>query len=518
MSLSQFETPVPVSNAPVKNPKQKPGVCLQSWTTLHAKIERLLNLGRFEPAFEMLKTVNSARVPRSLLVPFARQARRLEHPEFGFRLLAPLVRPADPRAAPKPTPRECVEYAGLLQAIGSLDEALQLLRAQDPEKVPEAVLYQAYCHMNRWNSQEAADCLKTYLQFEVEPDLRLNAKINLASSLMGIPNYSVALEAVRECIDEAERSEHTRLLGHCHLIEANIHLAQRETRRARRSLALAEPILGVGVAHDRRMLAQRFACLEAFETGRPETLLQYRPQALASGDWIALRETDFEILMVEFDQRRFNFLYFGTPFPAYRARIRRELGVEPHTDTYVYGALGSPCLDLRTGKIDNGPELNSGKKVHQILNVLLRDFYAPARLGTMFAELFPGDYFDVATSPGRVHQVLSRARQFLKENSLPIQLRERGGYYSLEIVHPFSFRVSLERTTRGTNELSMERLSQAFGEAQFRAAEGRALLTLSASGFKKLMAWALENGAVERTGANRQTRYRLTSPVLRKTA
>jgi tetratricopeptide (TPR) repeat protein len=481
---------------------------LSEWQELAQKIQTLFSQGQFPKALEDLLKINTAEVPRADRLPLARIARKLGRPDVGFRLLGPVIRPEVKTV--KASAQELVEYAGLLQNIGSLDEALSYLKDLPLEMVPEAALYQAYCHLNRWESQKAVDCLRVFLELDgVAPEMRLNAKVNLASATMGVPDYPAAAELVTECTAEATKAGQIRLAAHCNLIHANIYLAQGDVQKARPFVERAAPILSQGTAHEREILAQRYACLDAFDTKQIEPLVEYRKKAIQNSNWLAARETDFEILMTEFDERRFSYLYFGTPFEGYRRRLVRQFGMEPAAQTYLYGAAGSRSLDMSTGILSDGKTLSAGKKTHQLLTCLLGDFYAPIRLGALYSKLFPGEHFDINSSPGRIHQLLFRARRDFKDAGIPVVIQERNGFYFLEMREPFSFHVHLGREAKNTNELCLQTLAERFAGEEFDASQAREVLKRSPSGFKKLMRWALETGRVERIGSNRQTRYRL---------
>jgi hypothetical protein len=152
--------------------------------------------------------------------------------------------------------------------------------------------------------------------------------------------------------------------------------------------------------------------------------------------------------------------------------------------------------------------LNPGKKIHQLVEVLLRDFYSPLKLGGLFRELFPGEYFDPDSSPGRVHQLIWRARRWLESSDIPVEISENEGEYRLKINGQFSFRVPYERAGIDSIQVLYGRLKNEIGtDRSFAASDACRALGLSRSGFKAFAARAVARGLLSRVGTHSRTRY-----------
>src|SRR5262249_16869388 len=135
----------------------------------------------------------------------------------------------------------------------------------------------------------------------------------------------------------------------------------------------------------------------------------------------------------------------GTPYEAFRSRVCAELDHHPEKSFYLLGAEGTPCMDITTGKINGEDALDSGRIGHQLIEVLLRDFYRPVKLCEIFAQLFPDEHFDIFSSPNRVHQLLFRTRHWIEQRQLPFSITEEHGYYTLQRAEEFSFLIPYER-------------------------------------------------------------------------
>jgi hypothetical protein len=166
-------------------------------------------------------------------------------------------------------------------------------------------------------------------------------------------------------------------------------------------------------------------------------------------------------------------------------------------------------LDVRTGQVGSGAIEAPGKKVHLLLELLARDFYRPTGVGNIFSELYEGQHFDIFSSPGRVYQLVTRARQWLESCEIPVELHENRGYYSLRFNGPVAFVVPLERTEIKGFYAHLNKLKELFPEGHsFSNLQARDRLGIKSSTFKNVMRWAQEEKHLERSGQSSATRYR----------
>jgi hypothetical protein len=253
------------------------------------------------------------------------------------------------------------------------------------------------------------------------------------------------------------------------------------------------------------------AVTEALKGRTTRPLLAFRDKARHAKHWESLREVDLFLLKVEFDQERFDRLIFGTPYTPYRWRICRLLDRTPATTEYLHGRSNGRVFDLTSGNLDGEPIVNPGKKTHQLIEILTRDLYAPIKIGGLFAELFPGEYFDIHSSSLRVHQVLRRARRWIERHDLPLKVHSSQGYYSLETGGDLAIRIPFDRPEIGTFALQFQKLCRLIPEREFSSSQARRELRLSATGFNRFIKWSLERNLVARHGQGRAVRYRRTA-------
>ena len=484
---------------------------MASILSIHKECETAIREGDLVRAGRLLEKLEVSRVPRKLRLPFAKLCFAADKHATGLRLLGPIVRPKRAPQKEPATAHETAAYASHLLLLGNVDEALKLLASVEPTAAPEALLYRAYCHMIQWDSANAVACLSKLIAIAPDRNLRLKARLNYASALRGVDRQGESIEVLTEIIAEAEAAGDRQLLADCLSIRGESYKDRRQFSEAQTDFARALAIGGDTGSRGNIVLRSK-AFIESLENDDVDPLLLARAKAESDKDWIALREIDFERLLIRYDEELFSHVFFGTPFQSYRARMCRDLGKAPTRTHYVLGKKSDPRLDLETGHLDGRAILNPGKKVHQLLSVLLRDFYRPLQLGALFAGLFPGEYFDPDSSPGRVHQAVLRARRWISEKRLPLAIKEIDGCYRLAITGEISIRIPAEKLELNTHQTWLTRLRLLLhGKSTFTSQETSRSLGVSLSAAKKFLVWAEQSGHVAREGYNRFTTYRLVT-------
>ena len=211
-------------------------------------------------------------------------------------------------------------------------------------------------------------------------------------------------------------------------MRGQIFLQEGQWREARSELDQAGQVIAPMQTNDNFNLKKLNLILTGLETSEPRAVggieetsdplsqLGGRPRG---GELISLK--------IQFEKNRFSYLFYGTPFPAFRDRIVRELGHLPDGDGFILGPPSTPRFDLRDGKINGKVVLRPGGKIHQLIESLLRDFYQPLRMGGIFSALFPSEHFDISSSQDRVHQSIYLTRRWLAQHRIPVVIREDHG-------------------------------------------------------------------------------------------
>ncbi|PWU14720.1 MAG: hypothetical protein C5B49_12700 [Bdellovibrio sp.] len=471
------------------------------------RCEEFLKAGHLAEATRELNALTVAQVPRAQRLPLARLCRRGWLIDKGIDLLAPVVRGEYHKLDP-PSPAEVAEYACLLSRNGSVSEALQLLGGIDPTAVQEAILFMAFAHIMRWEYDLAVPLLESYLARLELPYQRLVTSINLAAALINCEKFSQAENLLEKATEEAKKQQAFRLLGNCRELRAQIAIHQGDFTRAHENLSEAEKIFGASPTLEQLLVEKWKAIMSALSTRDPAPLLHFRETALARKNWESVREVDFFFLTINFDQRRFDHLLTGTPYPFYRERAIRWIQAMP-SPVYILGDNSTWIFDLSTGRIEARKKLNIGKKIHQLLGVLLKDFYAPVRTGYLFSEIYPGEYFG-ENARSKISQLIFRARQWIHDNELPIQIAFDDGNYSLSFSAPVGFRIYYNENQITPMSSMVARLkAELISTDSFSAQEACQILNLSRASFTALAQEAIDGRQLLRTGSGRSTRYRI---------
>jgi tetratricopeptide (TPR) repeat protein len=472
--------------------------------------------GNVQGLSSRLAKMNVARIPRAHRLPLANICRRAGLTAMGLRFLSPLMSPA--RDSDAPSSAELAEYAVLLQRLGAVGEALGVLEKVDTAVVPEAFLYRTFCHMSRWDYASAVNELKSYLDADLDAYSRRVGQVNLAVSFFYTGEIERSEELLNSMLNELKpASEFARLNANCFELRSQVYIEQGHLAKAEKDLDAAMAVFGAEQTVDQLFTLKGYAHVNAIKSGDPRPLELFREEALRRKHWESVRDTDLLRLKIRFDDGLFNYLYTGTPFPAYRERILTELNQPAPTSPFILGESHWPCLDLMTSELDGRRVLNRGKISHQVLEILLRDFYRPFRLSALFAEIFPNQRFDLDTSKDRVHKALRRARKNWAAQGLPLTIAADGGNYRLKIQGDLAVRILRDRQGISGPRAHMEKLLlQLSPEQTFSSRQAREILELSPSSFKRFAAWAVNEGHLLRFGQGPSVFYQVAPRAPRK--
>jgi hypothetical protein len=468
-----------------------------------------IRAGRVREVRKRLTGLNLARAPRESRLPLATLCRRVGLYAQGLVLLRRLVR--SERGAPTATAHERAEYAVLLLRSGAVPEALGMLKQIDPTEAHEALLYRAFGHFLQWEFREAIPILDRYLDHPLEPYATLIGRTNLAYayaySSWEKEYFEPALKLARENIEITKAQGHTQLEKSGRAILAQIHIQGNDLESASKELVVARGGAPLENTNDHFLVTKWSLILEALQSMSSKPLERLRIAAARNHEWDALREADFYSLKIDFQPELYLHLYFGSPFDDFRRRCSEELGCREHPASYIFGTQDSTLLDLNTGEVE-GFDLSPGRQAHQLFEVLLRDLYQPLSVSGVFGALFPGEYFDVGSSPGRIHQIVRRARRWIDKTGASLKVEEEDGFYSLMLTGDFSFRIPLERFAINSPRAHFERLKISFPpEVSFSAREVQQELGLPRATIYRLMNHWIEAGMLHWHGDTHRTSF-----------
>lgn len=466
-------------------------------------IEASLRRGRGSLARQQLTQLARHPLSRPHLSAVAALACRAGLPGLGAKLLNPIVRSPSSAA----TEIERAEYAQCLTKLGAIDEALTLLKGLT---CPQALLYEAGAHIARWNYAVAIPLLKAYIMRDLTPYRRLVGYLNLASALLFERRYRDADPILSHVLYETGNHGFRRLRAHALTLAAHHRLTRREPGQAKRFLEEAAKLLDGEDSHETffvRKWKMITALIESRGKGRSrEAIARFREEAFARRQWEAARDCDWFESRTLGDEDGLVHVYVGTPYESYRRRILGETDIRsllPESYRWRLAAGPRECVvDAVNGRGGTGgKELPERGLVLRLLRCLASDFYRPFRLASLYALLFPGEYFNPTVSPSRVHQAMKLLRAWFDACAIPLELRQKDGFYSLAAQGPVSLLVPVQKLE------PIEQLRRAFPGMPFSAGEASRVLGLSPRTTLRLLTEARAQGDLAKLGATKAARY-----------
>lgn len=475
--------------------------------------ESQIRAGNAKAVIEAFEKLKFSDIPRASVLPLANLARRTGMHVLGLRLLSSVIERGPSAKNRTPThPAELAEYAILLHRNGALDEAIDILESLDEKDLPTVLLYRAFCYFNEFNHRSAIEVLEKYVQQEKSAYMNLVGHVNLAAAYVLAHENKKAFELLDRNMALAKAGDHKRLMGNCLELRAQLHLRERDFSNAQNELNSAANLLREFENLDFLWLQKWQAYLEDLQKGQVEKLVSFSEIARQHKSWENVRDADRLKLMVSFDPDLFDFLIFGTPYLGYRQLIYQETGKSVSSQHFRLGDRNADGLDLATGEIKGKVILKPGKHAHRLLTVLASDFYSPFQVGGIFNRVFENEYFDIFTSPNRIHQLVRRTRKLLKEHDIPIQILQIDGSYQLSVPDSTSLCIPLELEPVDAHQLKWKDFADAFrGRESISALEARTQLRMSRTSFQRFANWALEKGLLKKSGEHRATLYHLVS-------
>lgn len=472
--------------------------------------EEEIRQGRPFEAARRLRKLNLSRVPQPWRLPLARLCRRVALYNQGLTLLGKRIHGDGKILKDPPTPAELAEYGAILLRSGAVSEAQNYLQRADASLAPDALLYRAFAHFMKWEFAESVPLLERFNGSDIPEYTRLVGQTNLGYALIESGEYARGRELLSIVIEQARSSGHSTLEKNSLCYRAFSHFQEGNFAKAQSDLESAKSSISGQPTNDQLVILKYQLLFDGVRNRDLKPINDLRELAMKARDSASHREADLHALKIQFNLERFLYLYFGTPFQAFRERLCRELNFTPDRDTYVLGKKSAPRFDLSTGMIDGRLAINPGHKCHQLIDVLLADFYQPMRINAIFASMFPGEYFMDGFSHDRVHQVIRRTRAWFKELKLPASIKEQSEFYRLELDGDLSFRIPLERVKIDPMHLQFRALQEKFRHRPlFSAREVREALGIPKTSAFRLLSWAIESKYLERMGSDpKQSVYR----------
>lgn len=470
--------------------------------------------GQTDQAALILKTVNSAKIPRDLALESAKLCRRAGLFTKGLQILKPIV------AADKydlqnlqATPQEIGEYSILLFKAGCVNEALLRLSEIKSSQVEEAALYKGYAHIMQWDYNSAIAELNTYIGAVPDSFSKLVAKVNLAAALVNVSQIEDAKHQIQQNISESITYNNKRLLANSYELLAQVEANQNNYSEAREFLEKAWKILENDVSSDQLFVIKWKAILDGLQHSDVSRLQVARQEALFRGHWETFRDLDYYQLQIQFNPELFSKLYCGTPFKAYKQKLRNKFKIQDQLPEHCILGDSGPILDVSNSLILDGGKLSlPSPQVQLAFQNIWSDLYRVQSVGSLYEKTYKGQYYNPDSSPNRVHRIMGRVREWILQNHLPIEIEFLQSGFKAHLKGSIRLLISSSEDTLTDSSNTMlvkwSRIETQFKNnhslSSYQVAD---FLNESQANSSRLLTWAVTNNILVKKGRGKATRY-----------
>jgi hypothetical protein len=402
------------------------------------EIDTLIRSGQTsKAALQVTLLSQDPKLSRPNKLDLAKLARRSSIPKIGITLLRPYIRPSAKQNI-QASDEEKIEYAANLSWIGALPECFSLLEEVDHKLHPDGDFIAALAHFAQWNYAEAIPLLLRYIAHpKVEAYWKRVGEVNLLSALVheGLP----CQELLEELEVGTKKDGQKLLLANILQFKAEMGVNRKDWQEAQAAIQEASFLMD-------SLFMQKWQAIillyEDLDSGLKK-LQEVREKAIEVKHWETVRDCDFHEVLVTHNKVKGLKIYFGTPYPAYRAHLLKKCPwlKEEIQETYDW-KLGSAREHKKV--IIPWEETREGLALQNLWETLASDFYSPLTLGHLHARIFPWKHFDPVRSANSIHQALKRLRELFIEEKIPLEIHEKNGEYYLHAIASVTLRIRVK--------------------------------------------------------------------------
>ncbi len=482
----------------------------------YEQIEALIQSGQSAKARSQLQKLSISKIPRNRLSYVASLCRSSGIPEMALKVLKPLVHSQNPHVHASAS--EIAQYGQSLISLGGSEEAIALL---NQEKVmsdePKALLFLSFAYFAQWNYQAALPHLEAYLQ-RVPAGSYIHGigQVNYAAALIAAGHYDKAEHTLIPLIDFFKKEKHQILAGNGLELLAQIYFHRDQVLKARPILEQATQLLGEKLPDS--LFVKKWQCLIKIKSQGAtlqnlNELEKLRNLAEQLFHWETIRDIDFHKSLLTHDISLYNQVYFGSPFPQLREKIK-SLSEMPTKKTFIRNFSGAKQLsifyDIQNLDQGNKAIFKTGSLYHRLFLALTEDFYRPLRLPTLFAKLYPDECFEPESSSQKLKMLISRLRKRI--TPLGFQIIERGGAgYILTCKKPVGlvYRDSPQPLPQALDS-RLSRVKELIQSPTFKSQDIANLFNISPRSASRWLKAMTEEGLIEKLGDKKGATYKIS--------
>jgi tetratricopeptide (TPR) repeat protein len=481
-----------------------------------AKISDLdgwLRSGRGADVRRELSELDTKKISRGLLVDWATLARRAGMITLSLRLLRPVIR-VKRGLGQNASAKERASYAASLGAIGALTEAYGVLKGLEKSEVPEVQLFYGFTHVYSWDYVAAAPFFETYVQLDTpSPFQKAVAAVNLAAAYCFLGRYEEVLALTEKLIAQSTKENWIVLNTEAHLLRAQAMLNLDDFKQSAfwiekaSALSTTSNVNSLHIEKWRSLLALKSQGATSDVTSR---LLNLKLEASRSKLWEISRDCDYHLGLETKDRVTYERVFFGTPFRPYRERLLKAASWFKPRGSYLWTSNDDSEHGLDLAELPT--ERHDAPVYLRVLRAISTDFYRPLKIGCLFNEIYPGEYYDPDSSPIRVKTAISRTRSLLKETALPLEIRCIKQDYYLAMTGPCYIKVRLNYPEKEIGQVIpidfLRKLKKNWPHRSFSSHQAAEVLSISQLKAQRLLKVAAAENKLYKSGLGRARLYR----------
>ena len=481
------------------------------------QLVKLIEAGEISSARSSLALLLRRRLNRQQALILAQCARRLIAPDKALKLLHSYVRDDSPeRVRTNAKPAEISEYAIALSMFGASQEALKLMDRVSPIAFPINGIHQAMTYIRQWDWPMAE------IKFRLLSDQRylgekhqFTVRVFLAScQLHGSEDLIGAEKSLSKLISELSKTNFGFLLRSALLLRGQAFCQQGSWQKSESDFLQVLSHAKRYHSPDGIALAEKWLAILGLRRGggakahHLKRLARARDQLQQLNLWERVRGCDLYLAQVTKDNKLISHLRAGSPYPAFQQRLERLFGPEKigHCRQWLMASSEKSSslinLDLST--------LKHGQVSYRLMLALASDFYRPFTLVELHEKTYPNQYYNPHSSPLKIHQAMTRLRNWFEQEQLPVSIFENRNTYNLTANSPCLITFGpLEKQLRPIIEHMLVKIQKKHPK-YFSTQQVIKLLKLPKRTTLHYLAEAIEFGRLQKQGQGKNTHYLFT--------
>ncbi len=486
----------------------------------------------------------------------AQLCRRAGIYEEGLKVLSPIIHPEFNSKYNTASEQELLEYANLISHIGSIKESIEILDALDSTLNPKVLLHKAFICFSRWDYVGALTNLQDFTK--IVDDNSFDSLVGKANLLMcKVYLLREGFETQNSGLIENQLIDFINLLDQLNFNKLKLSMIEvlGQYFLSQRKFDLAKKYFEIllnesNLTQREKIFASKWYYINELEQSKTvqdnalKKLLTLKKNSMKVQNFETARDIDFHIGRIFKNEFLLNKVYFGTPFEQFKNRVERQLTQLNLrlADIFYFNSISNSNLIYSNATIEYINYIDSESKnvnsmnrsstfvtpscykinnfdclshlEKQTFKLLLQDFYADAKIGSLHAQLYPKEYFNPFSSPQKIHSLVYRLNKSLNTNFLKLSVKFKTSGYSLKVNKNYSFLIENQLKSEFKSEKRIEVIiskiqSNFKSKNSFNRKDIETLFNVSARTANNYIGAVLNNGLAIKKGCGPAANYQM---------